>query len=89
MKYKEFIAKAAIEIMAHQCESFNENMFTTMKEDGTIIGPSIEVEDAAMHAVIAAKALAKELEEDFAYENKDGNHKMNKFEDFFDKYEVD
>ena len=89
MKYKEFIAKAAVEIMAHQCESFNENMFTKTDKNGNVTGPSIELEDAAMNSVIAAKVLAKELEDDFSYDDKEGNHKMNKFEDFFDKYEVD
>ena len=63
MKYKEFIAKAAIQIMAAQCESFNEHMFTKTDKDGYVIGPSIEVQDAAMNSVVAAKALAKELDD--------------------------
>ena len=89
MKYKDFIAKAAIQIMAHQCESFNEHMFTKTDKDGNVLGPSIDLEDAAMNSVVAAKALAKELEEDFVYENKDfeTNHKMSDYEDFFDEYE--
>lgn len=89
MKYKEFIAKAAIEIMAHQCESFRSDMFTKEDKDGNITGPSVDVTEAAYNAVVAAKALAEQLDEDFAYENKDGNHKMNNFEDFFDEYEVE
>lgn len=89
MKYKEFIAKAAIEIMAHQCESFNENMFTKTDKDGNITGPSLEVTEAAYNSIVAAKALAKELEDDFVYEKKDDNHKMSDFEDFFDEYERD
>lgn len=91
MKYKEFIAKAAIQIMAAQCESFNEHMFTKTDKDGNVLGPSIEVEDAAMNAVVSAKALAKELEEDFSYEKQDfdDNHKMKAFEDFFEEYLVD
>lgn len=89
MKYKEFIAKAAIEIMAHQSESFRSDMFTKEDKDGNITGPSVDVTEAAYNAVVAAKALAEQLDEDFAYENKDGNHKMNNFEDFFDEYEVE
>lgn len=89
MKYKEFIAKAAIQIMAHQCESFNENMFTKVDKDGNITGPSLEVTEAAYNSIVAAKALAKELEDDFVYEKKDDNHKMSDFEDFFDEYERD
>ena len=91
MKYKEFIAKAAIEIMAHQCESFNEHIFTKEDKDGTILGPSDKLKEAAMNAVIAAKALAEELEEDFVYLDKDfnTNHKMSDYEDFFDEYEID
>ena len=33
MKYKEFIAKAAIEIMAAQCKSFKEDEFVVDDED--------------------------------------------------------
>lgn len=90
MKYKDFIAKAAIQIMAHQCESFNEHMFTKTDKDGNVLGPSIKIEDAASNAVIAAKALAEELENDFVYEKKDldANHKMSDNEDFFEEYEV-
>ena len=91
MKYKEFIAKAAIRIMAHQCESFNEHMFTKTDKDGNVIGPSDKVKEAAYNSVVAAKALAEELEDDYAYEKKDfeTNHKMHDDEDFFDEYEVD
>ena len=90
MKYKDFIAKAAIQIMAHQCESFRSDMFTKTDKDGNVIGPNIDLVDAAMNSVVAAKALAKELEEDFVYERKDfvTNHKMHDNEDFFDDYEV-
>ena len=88
MKYKDFIAKAAIQIMAHQCESFNERSFTKEDKDRNILGPSIKVEEAAMNSVVAAKALAAALENDFVYENQDleTNHKMKHFEDFFDVY---
>ena len=91
MIYKEFIAKAAIEIMAHQCESFNERMFTNTDKDGNITGPSIEVIEAAHNSLIAAKELADQLDEDFVYSDEDieNNHKMSKFEPFFDKYEVE
>lgn len=91
MKYKEFIAKAAIQIMAHQCESFREDMFTKTDKGGNVLGPSIDLEDAAMNSVVAAKTLAAELENDFVYEKKDfeTNHKMHDDENFFDEYERD
>lgn len=91
MKYKEFIAKAAIEIMAHQCESFRSDMFTKEDKDGNITGPSVDVTEAAYNAVVAAKVLAEQLDEDFAYEKEDfsTNHKMSEYEDFFDEYEVE
>ena len=90
MKYKEFIAKAAIEIMAAQCKSFKEDEFVVDDEDNTILGPSIKIENAALNAVIAAKILAIELEDDFVYKKKDleNNHKMYDYEDFFEEYEV-
>jgi hypothetical protein len=88
MKYKQFIANAAIQIMAVQCESINRRKFAKELEDGTIDGPSDCLKEAASNAVIAAKALADELEEDFVYQNKDleTNHKMSDFEKFFDDY---
>ena len=88
MKYKEFIANAAIQIMAVQCEYINRHMFAKELEDGTIAGPSDRLKEAASNAVIAAKAIADELEEDFVYPNKDleTNHKMSDFEKFFDEY---
>ena len=88
MKYKDFIAKAAIQIMAHQCESFSEHMFTKTDKEGNITGPSLEVTEAAYNSIVAAKALAEQLDEDFVYEKKGDNHKMHDFEDFFDEYEV-
>lgn len=88
MKYKDFIAKAAIQIMAQQCQSFGEEQFTEETENGTIVGPSTKVKNTAYYAVIAAKALAEELEEDFVYPDKDLelNHKMSDYESFFDSY---
>lgn len=87
MKYKEFLAKAAIEIMAQQCQSLRDDQFTEETETGTIVGPSTDVKNAACYAVIAAKALAEELEEDFAYVRKDeSNHKMSDYENFFESY---
>ena len=88
MKYKEFIANAAIQIMAVQCESIDRSKFTKELENGTIAGPNDRLKEAASNAVIAAKALADELEDDFGYQNKDleSYHKMSDFENFFDDY---
>ena len=80
-----------MQIMAHQCESFNEHMFTKTDKNGNVIGPSDKVKEAASNSVVAAKALAEELEEDYAYEKEDLDtfHKMSDNEEFFDEYEVD
>lgn len=85
MKYKDFIAQAAIEIMAQICSSFDKEMFS-----GVNLDPTPDTRDAAINAVVAAKALADELEESFAYQLKDteDNRKMSDFEPFFDHYEV-
>ena len=91
MKYKEFIANAAIQIMAHQCESFNESSFVKTDKNDNVIGASDKVQQAASNSVIAAKALADELEDDFCFGDADleDNHKMTDYEDFFDAYKND
>ena len=88
MKYKEFIAMAATKIAAQQMECLSPEMMVKVMKDGTVSGPSDKVENIISGAVIAAKALAEELEDDFVYEKSPGdNHKMKEYEEFFDDYD--
>ena len=88
MKYKDFIAKAAIEIMAHQCTNFTDDMFADTDKEGNYQEPSYAVTWAAIHSINAAMTLADELAESFDDLETDNNQKMGKHEQFFDSYEV-
>ena len=90
MKYKDFMAQAAIQFMAKRLESLKDEDITEHNEEYHIMEPTNAVCRIAEEVVMVADVLASQLELTFD-EQKPGtlNRKMANNEDFFESYDVE
>ena len=90
MKYKDFMAQAAIQFMAKRLESLKDKELTEYDEEYQILEPTDAVLRIVDEAVMVADVLASQLELTFD-EQKPGtlNRKMANNEDFFESYDVE
>lgn len=86
MKYKDFIAQTAARIVADQVADMNPDALTD--ERNGELEPNYTIKNLVGDAVIIAKELARELENDFADERRISFHKMGDNEPFFDSYSI-
>ena len=90
MKYKDFMAQAAIQLMAKRLESLKDEDITEHNEENHMMEPTNAVCRIAEEVVIVADVLATELELRFEEQKPDPlNHKMTNNEEFWDEYYVE